>query len=219
MLHPKSFYLIRHGQTVANEQKVLCGGRVDTPLTELGRQQAEDVAKVVHTLDIKPSRIYHSSLSRARDTARILNSSLELDMTEIHNLREQEFGDWEHKPWHDALQLFGFDMQPPNGENNQVFTKRIIQTINTVMETHPEDEAPPLFVAHGGLFHAFFHAYNYYDENMWFQNCHLHKFTPASVQPQCPWSIKAYDVSESILKERVADYCPTQLNFKGKRIA
>ena len=75
MLPAKPFYLIRHGQTEANVAGVLTG-KMETPLTPRGREQAESLHKVIKTLENKPSVVIHSSLSRARDTAAIINESL-----------------------------------------------------------------------------------------------------------------------------------------------
>ena len=36
-----TFYIIRHGQSEANAKGILQGSQIDTPLTELGRSQAQ----------------------------------------------------------------------------------------------------------------------------------------------------------------------------------
>ena len=59
-------YLIRHGQSEGNRQNRHCGWS-DTPLSELGHQQARAAGAYVR--DIPFDRIYCSDLPRARQTA------------------------------------------------------------------------------------------------------------------------------------------------------
>jgi broad specificity phosphatase PhoE len=65
--NPKRLFLARHGESVANQQKLICG-QLDMPLTEKGRNQAQWLCDVLKTE--KLSVIYASSLSRAVETAR-----------------------------------------------------------------------------------------------------------------------------------------------------
>ena len=59
--------LVRHGQTAANAAGLL-QGRVDPPLTDLGRRQAEAAATALPA----EARVVSSPLLRARQTAEIL---------------------------------------------------------------------------------------------------------------------------------------------------
>ena len=105
LLPQKPFYLVRHGETEANAARIAAGGYLDTPLTQNGILQAKTLADKIKALDIKPSAIYHSSLSRARDTATHINKHLGLSMTEVPDLIEHIFGDWENKDWADSTEL------------------------------------------------------------------------------------------------------------------
>lgn len=58
-------FLVRHGQTVANET-MHYSGQSDTPLTELGRQQAMSIRPILEKIPF--DRVYSSDLSRAIDT-------------------------------------------------------------------------------------------------------------------------------------------------------
>ena len=78
MIPVRPFYMLRHGQSEANVANVIAGRGVDSPLTAQGRAEAETVRSTLSQLDIPPQVIVHSSLSRARDTAHILNKSLGL---------------------------------------------------------------------------------------------------------------------------------------------
>lgn len=66
--------LVRHGQTSANADGLLCG-RADVPLTDLGVRQAKAVAAGIGT----PARVISSPLQRARDTAAAFGRPVETD--------------------------------------------------------------------------------------------------------------------------------------------
>ena len=51
----KKLYLLRHGQTEFNVKK-LVQGRCDSPLTDLGRQQAAKAAAWLKARDVTPTR-------------------------------------------------------------------------------------------------------------------------------------------------------------------
>ena len=66
--------LVRHGQTSANAEGLLCG-RADVALTELGARQAKALAAGIGT----PARVISSPLQRARDTAAAFGRPVEVD--------------------------------------------------------------------------------------------------------------------------------------------
>jgi broad specificity phosphatase PhoE len=67
--------LVRHGES---EYMVngLTGGWTDTPLTELGRMQAEATGKRLATVMKEPYAFYCSDLRRAAETAHIISAQL-----------------------------------------------------------------------------------------------------------------------------------------------
>lgn len=58
-------FLIRHGQTTSNNQRIYVG-QTDVPLTETGREQALAIRPVLEQFAF--DRVYSSDLSRAIDT-------------------------------------------------------------------------------------------------------------------------------------------------------
>ena len=95
----KSIFLVRHGQTLFNEQQRL-QGHCNSDLTTLGQQQA---AVIGLSLEKKLANkrqwtIYASPLGRAMQTAQIIAQQVGIDSSEIvQDLRLKEFclGDWE----------------------------------------------------------------------------------------------------------------------------
>ncbi|MBW8735578.1 MAG: histidine phosphatase family protein [Streptomyces turgidiscabies] len=64
-------YFLRHGESQANEQNRFAG-RLDTPLTSLGRRQADQAAERVDALaasGVRIDEVHMSTLQRARETA------------------------------------------------------------------------------------------------------------------------------------------------------
>ena len=83
-------YLLRHGQTVWNvEQRPQ--GRLDSPLTERGRQQAE--AHAHRLANIPFVRAYTSPLGRAIDTAERVLRGRNVPLTVLDDLSELDWGD------------------------------------------------------------------------------------------------------------------------------
>ena len=86
--------LVRHGQTTLNAQGRLVG-RLDPPLTELGRAQAAAVAAMVGPV----ARVIASPLSRAVDTALAFGAGQpEIDERWI----EMDYGDFDGMPFADV---------------------------------------------------------------------------------------------------------------------
>ena len=159
MLPAKAFYLIRHGETHANINQISAGGGLESDLSEFGINQAKALAAVINTLDIKPSHIYHSPMRRATDTATYINEHLGLPMTMLDDFEEHRFGEWEGLHWDEVLPNVRANVRPAGGENRDDFAKRIKRVLGTALESH-KDEAPPMFVAHGGTFWELWTATN-----------------------------------------------------------
>ena len=86
------FIMIRHGFSVANNEKRFAG-HSDFPLTEIGRTQAERCAEALK--DEKIDAVYASDLSRAFDTALPIARAHNLEVIPHKGLREIYAGKWE----------------------------------------------------------------------------------------------------------------------------
>jgi broad specificity phosphatase PhoE len=81
--------LTRHGH--AAEPSVMLGGQLDVPLDDVGRQEAEALAR---RLDgIRVDRIFSSPMARAFETAKVIARGRQIEVDE--RLREQHYGSWE----------------------------------------------------------------------------------------------------------------------------
>ena len=81
--------LIRHGQSQGNAEQRF-GGHTLTPLSELGRRQAEATARALAGEDFRV--IFSSDLPRAIETARALSASSALELQPTEAFRERSVG-------------------------------------------------------------------------------------------------------------------------------
>jgi broad specificity phosphatase PhoE len=185
----KPFYIVRHGESEANVRMVAAGGGLDSPLTEKGITQARTLASVIHHLPTRPSRIYHSPQIRAKDTAGYINDALRLEMTEIEQLKEHMFGDWENVVWEKLRPLAEKGVNPPNGETYIDFAQRIQNVIHTIF--NEDHESPPMMVAHGGVIRSIWRLYSAPIDHI--PNCALYHFIPAPHKSPMPWDVHFYE--------------------------
>ena len=65
----RRLYLMRHGTPEFPEGGPYIYGRTDYPLSELGKEDAENLGKFLNTELKRPFTVYTSPLKRAHDTA------------------------------------------------------------------------------------------------------------------------------------------------------
>ncbi len=73
-------YFVRHGESQANHDNRRVG-QVESPLTDLGRQEAREAGEKAKSLGI--TKIYSSDLSRAHNTASIIAKAIDIDDSQI----------------------------------------------------------------------------------------------------------------------------------------
>lgn len=110
----KCLYLVRHGQTVFNTQRII-QGRSDSPLTELGCNQARAAATWLREHGVRFDAAFSSLAERACDTTEIIWAGA---YTRLRDLRERAFGELEGtdvaalpKPMGDYPAQFGGESQ------------------------------------------------------------------------------------------------------------
>ncbi len=183
MIQPKKFYMIRHGESESNAGRYF-GGNQDVALTEKGRAQAHRALAIIDALNDKPDQIVHSHLQRARDTASIVNTHMQLPMHETTLVGEQCYGDWEKQPWDTIRAQYDTSDNPPNGESHDDFDDRVKRGINYALDF----EGTILIACHGGVFKAFRRLYNDEANHSSVANCAIFSFTPTD-HPSMPWKI------------------------------
>lgn len=149
-------YLVRHGETEANQQGVYYG-RHDVPLTEKGILQSQRLAKKLVNESFEC--IIISSLQRTRQTAELFDVDSDTEMKVFSEFDELDFGDWEGKHYQELIKNDNehyaawcndwINQAPPNGESFRQFMSRIEYGLNNLLASQPDGSI--LFVGHQGV--------------------------------------------------------------------
>ena len=144
-------YLVRHGQSIHNLEERIAGQR-DSQLTELGFQDARDVASAIGRSDF--DILYCSDLLRARQTAEAIIGVLALHCPIRLSplLRELDYGEFTEKPVTDAFTFLNYKLEPqrryPAGEGFSDLEDRVGRFL---MQLHRKSSRQRiLVVAHAG---------------------------------------------------------------------
>ncbi len=139
---PTTVVLVRHGMTPTTG-RVLPGRAPGLHLSELGRSQAEAVARRMSELR-GVEAVYTSPLTRARETASPIARSLGLRARVERGLQECDCGDWtgtELKalfklPEWTTVQRWPSGFRFPNGESFAEMQARVLDTTARLRERH-----------------------------------------------------------------------------------
>lgn len=86
-------YIVRHGQTQENKQRILQGHMPGT-LTEEGKEQVRHAAEELSRRGIYFKCVVTSDLKRAFDSAQIISDRLNLQVVPMEILRERDWGSY-----------------------------------------------------------------------------------------------------------------------------
>jgi len=151
-----TFGLMRHAETRWNQEKKI-QGQIDISLAPEGIQQARHWARLLqsHHWD----RIISSDLSRALQTAELINRVLQVPLCTTARLREQHWGNWtgqtprqikkEAPGLYSVQARNGWRFCPPGGEDRNSVWQRGYRALEKAARQWPG--ASILIVAHEGL--------------------------------------------------------------------
>jgi broad specificity phosphatase PhoE len=147
--------LIRHGESEGNAEMRL-QGQGEYALTERGFQQGLLVGERLRGLTL--AALYSSTIGRARVTAGIIGEATGLEVTELPEVREYDFGDlaglkyselMEKHPEIEEQYRRGPDYPSfPGAEDREAFRQRVCDALWRVAERHPG--ASVAVVTHAG---------------------------------------------------------------------
>jgi len=175
-------FLVRHGQSTDNVTRTISGH--DSPLSDLGREQAKLFGQKILEIGIKFESVYSSDMRRASETARIICNVLSIDDIIFEKrLREGDAGIFTGRRFDDLTEeesaffdstIVNLDTRIPGGESNNEQMMRTKEAFLEIVENHPEDSTI-LLVGHGGtLFHILRRTLDILpDTEEWFGNCML----------------------------------------------
>jgi broad specificity phosphatase PhoE len=151
-------YLIRHGQQENDLAYNPRKRRPDPELSSLGREQADLLGRRLSNHHI--SAIYTSDLTRAVQTAEIVNHYLCLTLEQESGLREIDMGlvsiqGWgqiaiEHPDFCQEFNRHSFDIAYPEGESGMDVQQRALPVLKDIVKHHSQ-ESNLAIVCHGGV--------------------------------------------------------------------
>ncbi|WP_109077528.1 histidine phosphatase family protein [Aggregatibacter kilianii] len=149
-----TFYLIRHGRTVWNEQGLLQGFG-NSALTENGVKGAKQAGIALQNIPFIAA--YSSCLQRTIDTAQHILGDRPIPLFQHQGLNEQYFGTWEGLPVDELRELEEFKQmrndaasykaQSNGGETFEQLAERAMKAIRDIIQVH--DQGNILIVSHG----------------------------------------------------------------------
>lgn len=158
-------YFVRHGETEWNVKKIFQGIK-NSPLTELGREQARKLKLKLNNFDF--DYFYSSPLGRAKETLQILTEDRKnIALKEIEYFREIDMGDMEgvprddfekkypkefHNFWYNGKE---YDPIAYKGENFQGVMDRVKKGLEFLVKNHKSTDKI-LLVSHGVALEATF---------------------------------------------------------------
>jgi probable phosphoglycerate mutase len=145
-------YLVRHGETEWNRSHRIQGS-LDSPLTELGREQAQRSGRTLARLGLAGLPVSLSPLGRTRATAAILAGEVAFGPVTVEpRLRELALGSWEGLTFAQVQARFPallegttqhtWYFQAPDGESFEAARNRVGGWLG-------EQTGPVIAVAHG----------------------------------------------------------------------
>lgn len=149
--------LIRHGESVANRQRIL-QDHLDSPLNDTGRQQAAALAEALS--EDRFAAAYASDLLRAQETARILCARLQLPLELDADLREIHIGRFTGLSWAEIAERYPEDHQRllasamdwsvvPEAESEAQAQERLERILAKLHARHAGERVA--IVAHGAI--------------------------------------------------------------------
>ncbi len=138
--------LIRHGETNLNRSKTL--QPPDTPLSELGEQQAAHLANSLRGSGV--DTIFSSDMKRAAQTAEAIALALQLPVQFSTLLHERNFGDLRGKRYSElSVNPMASNYSPPNGESWTQFRRRVAIAFASILEFAAGSAQTLAVVSHG----------------------------------------------------------------------
>lgn len=142
-LPPRSFCLIRHGETTANANDIIAGV-TDVPLTPKGRDQAQALSGRDWP---EPIALYASPMARACHTAQL--AFPDRSFTQHAGLCERNWGVFEGQP---LCRQPERETTPDQGESWPDMLARVQETITEICAA--SDGVLPVLVCHSGIIRA-----------------------------------------------------------------
>ena len=172
--------LVRHGETEANRRRRFADSD-EIPLTDTGRQQAEQLA-IRLAAEFQPSALLSSVYLRARQTSEIIGRALGLGPEVIEGLHERDFGCLRGHPYEKLGELMTEEVfrdsartrlwRPEGGESLEDVRARVVPVLDAIRKKYSDTQV--VVVCHGAVIRAMCaHITGDWDESHVLANCGL----------------------------------------------
>jgi broad specificity phosphatase PhoE len=172
--------LVRHGRSDESSTDMRegpCGPQWDPPLDDLGRDQAELLARRLALMEPRPVAVYCSTLRRARETIAPYAERTGDPVVHDERLVEACIGAWEGMSFEEILatddqMLRRFRNQDaiwrhaPGAETIEQVRARVATAVEDSLADHPDGNV--VVVAHGGVINAYVGGVLGLDQEMFF---------------------------------------------------
>ena len=143
-------YIVRHGQTEENLQRILQGHMPGT-LTDMGKEQVAKTAERLAQMNVNFKCIVSSDLKRAVDSANIIADRLNLPIVTMEILRERDWGKFTGMSIAEARDKYRINdrWEFPEGttETEEGIFNRAEETLSRLSELYHDDTI--IVVTHG----------------------------------------------------------------------
>lgn len=188
-------FIVRHGQTDHNVQKIL-QGHLDTDLNDTGRDQARLVGNFFSQIPI--DYFLSSDLTRCQQTLQSILEHQENDTVRYtSNLRERDMGKVQGMYLKDALETYGPGFRNL-GEKEGDLCIRVEKEWNNLVD---QDYNNVIFCTHGGVITRFT---KYLNETLGYSLSN--KLTPADLKVPFNTSITVVDVNKKTKSGIIQDF-------------
>jgi len=155
--------VVRHAETTWNRERRM-QGTTDTALSDVGRAQAEALAR--RLADEAFTMVYSSDLSRAHDTARVIARHSRRPLRLDPRLRERAFGVFEglvadeirarYPKEYARFASRDPDYEVPGGESARGFARRCLGCLAEIADSHSGEQI--VVVTHGLVLDALYRS-------------------------------------------------------------
>ena len=199
---PARLLLVRHGQIAANVTR-RWHGSTDEDLTDLGREQARQVADHLARMHANAVAVYTSPAKRARDTAEPIAQALGVPLVLEPGLAEYAIGVLENESYDDLVERHRFFEQadtdlawaPSGGESLGSVGERVVSAWRTIARAHPGKVV--VVVSHGAALASGLAMLLHDDPRGW-PRYHVRNASVTEIEVEPMPRVVAFDVVEHV---------------------
>jgi len=206
---PTRLIVVRHGESNVTVQRMIGGPKTCTGLSDLGRQQAARLRDRAAAGELPViDELWASTMPRAKETAEIINQSLQLDLQINGEFEEFRPGDADGMLFADYVEQFGmidqmaepYRLLAPGGESRATFFVRVGAAFDALIE--PRAGKTIMVVCHGGVIDVMFRRllglHSEAPFQLWTTNTSVTEFITTEHGPPRRWRLARYNDSSHL---------------------